>query len=70
MKDTQTNQIKKHLEDGNSITPIDALQLFGCFRLSARIHDLRDSGMDIVTNNVNVNGKSFASYALAEAVAS
>ena len=61
---TQNQQILKHLQDGNSITPMDALTLFGCFRLSARILDLRDQGHQIITNTVKHNGKRFASYYL------
>lgn len=29
------------------ITPMDALNMFGCFRLSARIKDLKDEGHNI-----------------------
>lgn len=39
--DTQRNLIRKHLLDGYTITPLDALNLYGCFRLSAVIHTLR-----------------------------
>lgn len=46
---SQTNAIKKHLEDGKTITPIEALNLYGCFRLSAIIFKLRESGLDIET---------------------
>ena len=67
MKSTQTKLIQKHLEDGKSITPIDALQLFGCFRLSARIHDLKKEGMNIITRNTRAGEKQFASYELAGA---
>ncbi len=62
---SQNTLIKQHLEDGNTITPIDALNLFGCFRLSARIKNLRDQGMDIVTNRITKGGKTFASYEVA-----
>ncbi len=33
----------------NGITPIDALNWCGCFRLAARISDLRAQGHDIKT---------------------
>ena len=49
---------------GNSITPIDALKLFGCFRLGARAFDLREMGYNIETKMVSINGKHFASYSL------
>jgi hypothetical protein len=34
--------------DGNTITPLDALQNYGCFRLAARISDLKNQGHAIV----------------------
>jgi hypothetical protein len=61
---SQTQLIKNYLEAGNSITPIEALNLFGCFRLSARIKDLRDQGLDITTENIKQNGKTFAKYSM------
>lgn len=61
---SQTSQIREHLESGRSITPLEALRLYGCFRLGARIWDLRDAGLDIETTIVEVGGKRFASYRL------
>lgn len=61
---SQLKQIKSYLEYGNKITPLEALNKFGSFRLSAIIHKLRQSGMNIKTNNVTVNGKTFAEYEL------
>jgi len=46
---TQAQQILEHMENVGPITPLDALRLFGCFRLSARIKDLRDKGHIINT---------------------
>lgn len=54
---SQSKQILKHLEDGNSITPIEALSLFGCFRLAARVKDLRDEGHNIHTINEDGHAK-------------
>lgn len=64
----QTKLIEKHLKKGKSITPIEALNLFGCFRLAARIADLRKSGMHIVTSYTERDGKRWATYRLKEAV--
>lgn len=61
---TQTENILNYLKEGNSITPIEALNLFGCFRLSARIFDIREMGVEIETKRVVKNGKIFASYKL------
>lgn len=63
---SQANAILEYLQDGNGITPMDALNLCGCFRLSARIADLKKRGYDIVTEKVKVDGgKYVARYHLA-----
>jgi len=61
---TQTERILNYLSKGKGITPIDALNRFGCFRLAARIADLRKNGHAIFTDSVTKNGKTFASYRL------
>jgi hypothetical protein len=61
---TQNQQIKSYLEKGKSITPIQALNKFSCFRLAARISDLRNDGLNIATKIVTKDGKTFASYKL------
>lgn len=61
---TQNQQIKSYLAKGKSITPIQALNKFGCFRLAARISDLRNEGLNIATKIVTKEGKSYASYRL------
>ena len=60
----QTNQILEYLKEGNSITPIEALNKFGCFRLGARIWDLKKKGYDIKTEMVQKGKKTFAKYSL------
>lgn len=47
---------------GARITPMDALRRFGCFRLSARIADLRVDGNKIFSHMVERNGKHVAEY--------
>lgn len=45
---SQNQQILKYLRRHRSgITPMDALKLCGCFRLSARIFDLKEAGHNI-----------------------
>lgn len=45
---SQNQQILKYLRKHRSgITPMDALKLCGCFRLSARIFDLKEAGHNI-----------------------
>jgi hypothetical protein len=61
---TQKQQIEAYLTKGKSLTPIDALSKFGCFRLAARIADLRNEGLNIATKIVTKKGKSYASYTL------
>jgi hypothetical protein len=46
------------------VTALDALQEAGCFRLAARIADLRQLGHDIRTETIEVNGKHIAQYTL------
>lgn len=59
---SQEAQILEHMKAGNSLTPIDALQKFGCFRLGARVHDLRMQGYAINSTLVEHDGKRFARY--------
>jgi hypothetical protein len=59
---TQNDKIKAYLTKGKAITPIDALNKFGCLRLSARIKDLRNEGLNIATKYVTKGDKTFASY--------
>lgn len=61
---SQNKGILAYLQSGKSITPIDALKEFGCFRLSARIFDLRAKGHNIKTKSVTINGKTVAQYSM------
>ena len=61
---TQKEQIKKHLISKKSITPIQALEKFGCFRLAAVIFKLKDEGLKIVTEIQHKGKKQFAKYRL------
>ena len=63
MKITQTQKIRAALESGESITPLDALQKFGCMRLAARIKDLRVEGLPIETRTDTINGHAIYSLA-------
>lgn len=63
---TQENSILKDLLRGCSITPLDALKKYGCFRLSARIYNLRAEGYNIQMVWVQKNGKKFAKYFIKE----
>ena len=64
--DSQTALIKGWLLNGRSITQLDALNMFGCFRLAARIANIREEGFDIVTDIITVNDKRVANYRLSK----
>lgn len=62
---SQRMQILDYLQEGNAITAIDALNIFGAFRLATRIHELRQLGHKIKTELVTVpSGATIARYTL------
>ena len=62
---SQGQMILKDLKQGKTITPLDALPKYGCFRLAARIYDLRSEGHDIQSEMVHdESGKQYAKYFL------
>lgn len=63
---SQSEEILRHLKK-KPITAMDALVLYNCFRLAARIKDLRDMGNKILTKTIERNGKKFAQYILIKA---
>ena len=67
-KPTQNQMIASYLLKGRGITPLEALNKFGCFRLGARIADLKKMGLPIDSNMVRdeVTGKRYARYTLVE----
>lgn len=71
---TQTTLILDHLKANHTITPLDALRLYGCMRLGARIWDLKRLGFKIrseIVTDVNKNGEPvrFAQYTLEDEAA-
>lgn len=68
IKFNQTELIMHFMRENGSINPLEALQHIGCFRLSARIHQLRKNGYQITSKRVTKNGRfgavSFAEYHL------
>ena len=66
---SQNALIKGWLLNGYAITQLEALTQFGCFRLAARIADLRDKGLNVVTDMITLeNGKRVARYFLKRGV--
>lgn len=62
---TQTEQVLEMLRSG-PVTPVDALDI-GCFRLAARIKDLRDDGYEIHSDLCKTeSGSRYAQYTLAK----
>lgn len=59
---SQVNDILHHLNNGGSLTPIDALNQFGCFRLQARIYDIKCMGINVSSEWVEKGEKRFKSY--------
>lgn len=61
--ETQCDAILDYMQTHKKgITPIDALELCGCFRLSARIWDLRHKGF--VIESRPVKGHQYCRYVL------
>ena len=68
-KTSQTQDILNHMKQYGCITPLEALERYGCMRLGARIFDLRQQGYTIHTTNVTRQNKrggksTFAWYTL------
>lgn len=65
-KESQRRSIQTWLFNGHSLTPIEALNMFGAFRLSAVIYVLKnDYDMPIETEMVyEEGGKRYAKYYL------
>lgn len=63
---SQCQRILDHLKDGNSLTAIQALNLFGCNRLAARIADLRKFDHEISTTTITVFNRDGGKCRIAE----
>lgn len=64
-------RVLDYLRANGSITPLEALREFGCYRLGARIWDLRHDGHSISTEMVegrdwNGEHERYARYRLEE----
>ena len=40
---SQRAQIRKHLEGGGTLTAMDALNMFGCWNMKARVNEIRQA---------------------------
>jgi hypothetical protein len=62
---TQQERILAQLEAGRCVTPLSALRDFHCFRLGARIYNLKREGHTITTTlKADREGHRFAEYRL------
>lgn len=59
---TQNASILKHLQAGFTLTPLDALRLFGCNRLAARIYELRAMGYAFHVERIEVETRDGVAY--------
>lgn len=64
MKNSVIKKLESWLMRGYGITQLQALEKWGCMRLSARINELRRAGINIITHTIHANGKSFAKYTI------
>ena len=66
-KPTQKELILNHMIKHGGITPLDAINLYGCFSLGSRIFELRKEGHNITTKIVfTEKGKHYAEYSIEE----
>ncbi len=69
---SQCRQVLAHLKTLNpltrettGLTALEAVGLYRCYRLAARIHDLRDAGHQITSiRKTDRTGKTYAKYFL------
>jgi len=59
----QNQEIINYLKNGYSLTALEALEKFGCFRLASRVCEIKKLGHKIKTKSVKLNsGKRIALY--------
>ena len=66
---TQKEMILRHLQERDSITPAEAINRYGIYRLASRIWDLRNDGYNIRSEKVTTKNRfgkrvSFDKYSL------
>ena len=59
------DHLRKHFRTGRSLTQLEALALYGVFRLAARVKEMKDDGWNLVTTiKRDPNGCPYAEYQL------
>jgi hypothetical protein len=62
---TKIAKLRTHFLSGRSLTQLEAIGLYGAFRLAARVHELKADGMKIETKmKEDPNGSPYAEYSL------
>lgn len=66
---TQQEMVLKHLKEQRTITPLEALREYGCYRLAAVVFNLKRKGHEIVSTTEESIGRfgnkvRFAKYTL------
>ena len=62
---TKIAKLRQHFLSGRSLTQLEAIGLYGAFRLAARIHDLKAEGFKFDTTiKRDPLGNPYAEYAL------
>ena len=62
---SQTDRILEYMLQGHSITPLEALAMYGCSRLAARIADIRAKGYLVYSEFITTSsGKRIKRYYL------
>jgi hypothetical protein len=61
--ESQTKQIQMFLDQGKTLTSMEALTKFRCFRLASRINDLKKAGYPVAKRMIEIDsGKKVAQY--------
>ena len=54
---SQKEKILKYLQSGKGLTPLQAMNWWGCMRIGARVWELRDAGYPITTTMKTVKNR-------------
>ena len=66
-REKQADKILESLIDGATVTPSMAMNEWRCYRLAARIKDLRNEGHQIVTDRIPISHGYVAGYRMVKA---
>lgn len=61
---SQCSQLFVHMQDRGPITPLEAFRLYGILATHSRMAELRERGIPIKCELVEVNGKHVGRYSL------